>query len=302
MSFLIMFAATFFGLFILVPVLLALARMFCFYAIVRERECLVFELFGKVRWTTDEPGLHFPWMHMGPFAALVPFFGHRRFVDMRVDQTYLRSQPVNSEEGAPMGIGVWYEMFVSDPQHYLYKNADPAGSLRANVSNATVRSLSNMKLERMLEDRHTMSRTVREEVSEHSREWGYQIGSVYVRKVHFRDVGMIAQIEQKVVNRLRQVTAAIQQDGSNRVNVIRSGADREAAAEFARAAAMRPAIVGAALARVAQDKDLCDALYEVLENQALIQSGAKITIIPEGSAVLGELEAAKQLMQQPPRR
>jgi len=302
MTFLIMFAATFFGLFILVPVLLALARMFCFYAILRERECLVFELFGKVRWTTDEPGLHFPWMHMGPFAALVPFFGHRRFVDMRVDQTYLRSQPVNSEEGAPMGIGVWYEMFVSDPLHYLYKNADPAGSLRANVSNATVRSLSNMKLERMLEDRHTMSRTVREEVSEHSREWGYQIGSVYIRKVHFRDIGMIAQIEQKVVNRLRQVTAAIQQDGSNRVNVIRSGADREAAAEFARAAAMRPAIVGAALARVAQDKDLCDALYEVLENQALIQSGAKITIIPEGSSVLGELEAAKQLMLQQQRR
>jgi regulator of protease activity HflC (stomatin/prohibitin superfamily) len=302
MTFLIMFSATFFAAFILVPVLLALARMFCFYAIVRERECLVFELFGKVRWTTDEPGLHFPWMHMGPFAALVPFFGHRRFVDMRVDQTYLRSQPVNSEEGAPMGIGVWYEMFVSDPQHYLYKNADPAGSLRANVSNATVRSLSNMKLERMLEDRHTMSRTVREEVSEHSREWGYQIGSVYIRKVHFRDVGMIAQIEQKVVNRLRQVTAAIQQDGSNRVNVIRSGADREAAAELARAAAMRPAIVGAALARVGQDKDLCDALYEVLENQALIQSGAKITIIPEGSVLLGELEAAKQLMAQQQRR
>jgi hypothetical protein len=155
-----------------------------------------------------------------------------------------------------------------------------------------------MKLERMLEDRHTMSRAVREEVSEHSREWGYQIGSVYIRKVHFRDMGMIAQIEQKVVNRLRQVTSAIQQDGSNRVNVIRSGADREAAAEFARAAAMRPAIVGAALARVAQDQDLCDALYEVLENQALIASGAKVTIIPEGSALLGELEAAKQLMLQ----
>jgi hypothetical protein len=98
------------------------------------------------------------------------------------------------------------------------------------------------------------------------------------------------------------VTAAIQQDGSNRVNVIRSGADREAAAEFARAAAMRPAIVGAALARVAQDKDLCDALYEVLENQALIQSGAKITIIPENAAMLGELEAAKQLMLQQQRR
>ena len=62
----------------------------------------------------------------------------------------------------------------------------------------------------MLEDRHSMSKTVREEVSEHSQEWGYKTGSVYIRKVHFRDAGMISQIEQKVVNRLRQVTSAIQ--------------------------------------------------------------------------------------------
>ena len=215
MTFLISMLVTFFSAFIIVPILLALARAFCFYAVTNERQCVVFELFGKVRWVADQPGLHFPWMHMGPFAALVPFFGHRRFVDMRLDQTYLRSQPVNSEEGAPMGIGIWYEMFVTDPLAYLYKNADPAGSLRANVSNATVRSLSNMKLERMLEDRHEMSQTVREEVTQQSQEWGYQTGSVYIRKVHFRDEGMISQIEQKVVNRLRQVTAGIQQDGGD---------------------------------------------------------------------------------------
>jgi hypothetical protein len=74
-----------------------------------------------------------------------------------LDQEYLRSQPVNSEEGAPMGIGVWYEMWISDPVAYLFKNTDPRGSLRANVSNATVRNLSNLKLANMLEDRHSMS-------------------------------------------------------------------------------------------------------------------------------------------------
>ena len=295
MTFWIAFAAAFFGSFILVPVVLGLGRVFCVYAVVRERECQVFELFGKVRWTASEPGLHFPWLHMGPFAALVPFFGHRRFVDLRLDQTYLRSQPVNSEEGAPMGIGVWYEAFVSDALAYLYKNTDPDGSLRANVSNATVRCLSNMKLDDMLGERHTMSRMVREEVSEKSRQWGYEIGSVYIRKVHFRDAGMIEQIEQKVVNRLRQVTAAIQQDGQNRVMLIRSAAEQQAASELARAAAIRPGIVGAALARVAQDRELCDALFEVLENQKLLHGNARLTLLPKGSAVLGELEAARQL-------
>jgi regulator of protease activity HflC (stomatin/prohibitin superfamily) len=296
MNFLASMIVAFLLSFVLVPVALKVARTFCLYAIVRERQCLVFELFGKVRWCESEPGIHLPWQHMGPFAALVPFFGRRYEVDMRLDQTYLRSAPVNSEEGAPMGIGVWYEMYVSDPVAFLYKNADPRGSLRANVTNATVRCLSNMKLERMLEDRHAMSQTVREEVSHRSREWGYQTGSVYIRKVHFRDQLMISQIEQKVVNRLRQVTAAIQQDGSNRVNVIRSAAEREASGELGKAAAMRPNIVGAALARIASDPVVSDALFAVLEAQNLVQSATlNVTFIPRDAAMLAQLEAARYL-------
>lgn len=294
MSFFVAALTTFFLSFIFVPIGLGLMRLFGMYVVVRERQCAVFELFGTVRLVLDDPGLHFPWLRLGPFAALVPFFGRKHVVDLRLDQTYLRSQPVNSEEGAPMGIGVWYEMIVSDPLAFLYKNADPAGSLRANVSNATVRSLSNMRLERMLEDRHSMSRTVREEVSQKSQEWGYRVGSVYIRKVHFRDHGMISQIEQKVVNRLRQVTAAIQQDGANRVNVIRSTSERQAAVEFAKAAAMRPRIVGAALGEIARDPEISASLFDVLETQHLLESGElKVTVIPRNNGLLAELAAAQ---------
>jgi len=185
-----------------------------------------------------------------------------------------------------MGIGVWCEMKVSDPVAYLYKNTDPKGSLRANISNATVRCLSNMKLVDMLEERHSMSKSVREEVSHESLEWGYQVGSVYVRKVHFRDAGMISQIEQKVVNRLRQVTAAIQQEGTNRVNVIHSAAEREAAVEFAKAAALRPRIVGEALGRVTQNPAIANALFDVLEAQNALQSPhLEVDILPLGTPI-----------------
>jgi regulator of protease activity HflC (stomatin/prohibitin superfamily) len=215
-------------------------------------------------------------------------------VDLRLDQTYLRSQPVNSEEGAPMGIGVWCEMVVEDPVSYIYKNSDPIGSLRANVSNATVRCLSNMKLSDMLESRHTMSKAVRHEVSTKSQEWGYKVGSIYIRKVHFRDLGMTEQIEQKVVNRLRQVTAAIQQDGANRVNVIHSTAERQAAIEFAKAAATRPQIVGKALSEIAQNRQISDALFEVLETQNLLQSqGLEVSIIPNGTQLLAGLASPR---------
>jgi len=275
--------------FLAVPVLLGIARLLGIYLVVRERQCVVLELFGTVRMVIETPGLHFPWLRMGPLAALVPIFGHRYVVDLRLDQAYLRSQPVNSEEGAPMGIGVWYEMVVSDPVAFLYKNADPVGSLGANVSNATVRSLSNMRLDRMLTDRHDMSRTVREEVGRRSREWGYDIGSVYVRKVHFRDGGMIRQIEQKVVNRLRQVTAAIQQDGANRVSVIHSTAERQAAVDFAKAAAIRPRIVGATLAELSGDPEIADTLFTLLETQKLLASPElKVTRVPDGTPVMIE--------------
>jgi regulator of protease activity HflC (stomatin/prohibitin superfamily) len=274
---------TFGACFIVMPVLLAAARAFALYVVVRERQCVVFELFGKVRMVITEPGLHSPWKSMGPFAVLVPFFGKKYAVDLRIDQTYLRSQPVNSEEGAPMGIGVWCEMVVSNPLDYLYKNTDPLGSLRANISNATVRCLSNMKLSDMLESRHTMSGLVRQEVTPKSQEWGYQVGSIYIRKVHFRDRGMISQIEQKVVNRLRQVTAAIQQDGSNRVNVIRSTAERQAAVAFAKAAATRPQIVGRTLGQIAENPMIAKALFEVLETQALLASGGlEVSVLAPG--------------------
>ena len=127
-----------------------------------------------------------------------------------------------------------------------------------------------------------------------SEEWGYKVGSVYIRKVHFRDQGMTSQIEEKVVNRLRQVTAAIQQDGANRVNVIRSTAEREAAIEFAKAAATRPLIVGKALAEIAKDQAIASALFEVLEVQNLLQSSSlEVSIVPQGTSVLAGAGTAR---------
>src|SRR6185295_19069155 len=208
-----------------------------------------------------------------------------------LDQEYLRSQPVNSEEGAPMGIGVWYEMYISDLVAFLFKNTDPRGSLRANLSNATVRCLSNMKLADMLETRHQMSATVRAEVSEKSHEWGYRLGSVYIRKVHFRDGGMIRQIEEKVVNRLRQVTSAIKQDGANQVSIITSTAERQAAIEFAKASAMRPQIVGAALNEISKDPEIETALFEILETQRIVEGNARVTLVPQGGELLANLLA-----------
>jgi hypothetical protein len=108
---------------------------------------------------------------------------------------------------------------------------------------------------------------------------------------------MIRQIEEKVVNRLRQVTSAIRQDGANQVSIITSTADRQAAIEFAKAAALRPSIVGAALQRIARDPEVMKYLFEILEIQRLLEGPGRVTLLPAGKdSLLPTLLAASAPM------
>jgi regulator of protease activity HflC (stomatin/prohibitin superfamily) len=293
-------AVTFFGLLIGLPIFIGILKYLCWFTTVNECRCKVFVLFGKVIGVIDEPGLHITPISIGPGVLLVPFFGKVHTLDLRLDQRYLRSRPVNSEEGTPVGLGVWYEMRVSDPVAYLFENTDPEGSLMANVTNTTVRSLSNMPLNNMMQNRHQMSREVRTEVSPKSESWGYSLGSVYIRKVHFRDQGMIHQIEQKVVNRLTQVTSAIRQAGDNQVDIIKSRAEREASIEFAKAHAVRPRLVGEALRQIGEDPEVVNTLFSVLETQEILSGSAEVIMMPTGAGILPALEAEREVPRVPP--
>jgi regulator of protease activity HflC (stomatin/prohibitin superfamily) len=273
-----------------IPILLGLFRAFGIYTCVNECEAQVFTLFGKVIGTIDTPGLQFPVTHYGAKAALIPFFGKKYVVNTALRQHYLRSQMVNSEEGTPMGVGIWYEMQVKDPVSYLFINANPDGSLQANVTSSTISTLSNLEMEKMLEDRHSLSRTVRQTVSPLSEQWGYRLGSVYIRKVAFTDAHMVQNITEKVVKRLVQVTSAMKQDGDNRVGLIKSETAFKVSQKMAEAAAARPSIVGRALNEIAkQDPEVLDTVLEVMEVDNLLSSGASIDILPDASNVLIQL-------------
>ncbi|MCL1803009.1 MAG: SPFH domain-containing protein [Eubacteriaceae bacterium] len=263
-----------------------LGKMFGVYAIVQEREAVVYVLFGNVIGVIEEAGLHFLWKELGYKALFVNWLGKQHKVDMRFDQHYLRSQPVNSEEGAPMGVGLWYEMYINDPIAYIFRNTDPRGSLAANVGNSTVRCLSNLPLDSMMSDRHAMSRIVRQEVSDKSQEWGYRLGSCYIRKVQFLDRDMINQIQNKVVNRLRQFTSAIMQEGANQVSVITNTAEKEAAIDFGKAAAIRPSIVGEMLEQISADPDVCQALFELLEVNKIVTNNIPLHLLAPNTQVM----------------
>ncbi|MBP8024509.1 MAG: SPFH domain-containing protein [Chromatiaceae bacterium] len=277
---------------VFLPLVLGLARRLGLYAIVAEREAQVFTLFGKVLGTLDEPGIRFPIGHFGLKALLVPFFGELHRVDTRLRQNYLRDQMVNSGEGTPMGVGIWYEMQVNDTVAYLFANANPEGSLEANVSSAAISTLSNLEMDKMLEDRHQLSQQVRHTVSPLSEKWGYRLGSVYIRKVAFTDRQMVDNITDKVVKRLVQVTSAMKQDGENRVGLIKSQTAYKVSQKMAEASAARPAVVGDALNAIAkQDPEVLAVVLEVLETQKLIESGAPVDLVPTEARVLVSLGA-----------
>jgi regulator of protease activity HflC (stomatin/prohibitin superfamily) len=278
MTFLVALGGGFVLTFVFTVILTSLGRMFQLWRVLPERTVIVYTFFGKVVGQVDEPGLFFPIAHFGPKALLFPFFGKAYTVRTVIHQAYLRNQLVNSEEGAPMGVGIWFEMYVNDPKAYLFQNSDPIGSLKANVATAVVKQLSNLRLDVLLENRDALSRKVREEVSPTSSQWGFNLGSTYIRKVAFRDKGMIAEIQRKVVNRLRQVTAAMRQAGENEVAIIHSEADKKASQRLGQAQAVRPQVVGQALAQIQRMPEVASALFALLEVQATLRSPGKIVL------------------------
>ncbi len=59
-----------------VPVALGVARLLGVYAVVRERRCHVYVLFGKVIGILTEPGLCFLWPRLGWKAESAPCWQH----------------------------------------------------------------------------------------------------------------------------------------------------------------------------------------------------------------------------------
>ena len=117
----------------------------CFglYTIVDERRCHVYVLFGKVVGVLDEPGLHFLPLRArasrrssctGSASATWSTCASTRSTCAASRSTPRRARRWASASGTRCSS--------RDPVAYLFKNTDPRGSLRANVSNATVRCLS----------------------------------------------------------------------------------------------------------------------------------------------------------------
>ena len=85
MEFFIAFGITFFGLFVLVPMLFGIARLLGVYAIVEERTAHVYVLFGKVKAVLDEPGIYFLWTKLGLAGLVINTLGKQLNLNVLFD-------------------------------------------------------------------------------------------------------------------------------------------------------------------------------------------------------------------------
>ena len=82
-------------------------------------------------------------------------------------------------------------------------------------------------------------------------------------------------------------------DGLGECVKAKRKADRQAPIELAKAGAVRPRIVGSAIAQIARRADVCDALLDVLEIQQLTWAeGLTVQVIPTGAGVVAQMSAA----------
>jgi hypothetical protein len=77
------------------------------------------------------------------------------------------------------------------------------------------------------------------------------------------------------------------------VSIITSTAERRAAIEFAKAAALRPEIVGTALQKISQDPEILQTMFEILEAQGVLEGKAEIVLVPRDRTLLGDLIASQ---------
>jgi hypothetical protein len=75
----------------------------------------------------------------------------------------------------------------------------------------------------------------------------------------------------------------------NQVSIIASTAEKEAAVDFAKAAAIRLEVVGETLREISLDPEVTEAMFEVLELTRIMKAGIPIEYIPARQEILDQL-------------
>ena len=75
----------------------------------------------------------------------------------------------------------------------------------------------------------------------------------------------------------RCIVAAL---ADQRASIIKRGAERTAAAEFAHASSVRPYLVGKAIQEIAKDREILNTVFEILETEKMLDGDVELTLVP----------------------
>ena len=264
-----------------VPALAWLLRLF--HIEVEDGEAVLVTRFGKLSETLREPGWHWVPDRALPFVRLIRMTLRRDF--RQIDELFVKAQ-----SGTPVVVDVWLELRVLDPVKAAFAINDWNRALHNLVSHAVISILGSREFQQILSDRTQLGELLRNDISTETARWGIEIEQVFVKNVSLLPE-VSHQVFQSVAAHLLRAKADVEENGRQRVALLRAQTDSQIAKLVAEARAQNPRAIGHAFEQIQGQPEVL-AAYQELYELSLLRPQSLVAFKGFGDGELRHIDAA----------
>jgi regulator of protease activity HflC (stomatin/prohibitin superfamily) len=250
---------------------------------VEDFETVMVTSFGRLSATLHRPGLHVVAGRWLPWVRL-----HR--VSRQRDFRTVEGIHINDQRGTSVGVDLWLELRVTDPQKALFSVADWDRSLRNVVTHAAISILGGRGFTEILRDRTELGELLRQEVRAETARWGVEIEMLFIRNVRLRP-DVARQLFESVAARLERAKADTQEEGRLRVALLEAQTSAQVATLVAEAKGQYPAAIGRAMDAYKRVPEVLEA-YQALHALAQLRPHRTVAFQGFGEQELRPVDAA----------
>ena len=255
---------------------------------IEDGETILVTRFGRLVATLREPGWHWLVDRYLPWSKVFR-------VSLRRDFQDFPNICVNDARGTTVMVDIWLEFRVTDPAKATFDVAEWKHSLRNLVSHAVISILGNREFKHILCDRTQLGELLRHDISVETARWGIQIELAFIK-----NVSLLPEVSQQLFHaiaaRLERAKADLEEDGRQRVAMLRAETSAQIATLIAEAKGQYPAAVGRAYAVLKGSPEVFKAYCELYELSVLRPQ----QLIAFKEFADGELRAVDAAMLAPP--
>lgn len=265
---------------LVVPVAALLLRLF--HVEVEDGEAVLVTRFGKLGLVLQRPGWHWLLDRVLPWVRL-----HR--VSLRRDFRHIKEIFVNDASGTTVVVDVWLELRVVDPIKATFAITEWDRALHSLVSHAVISILGNREFRQILCDRTQLGDLLRQDISAETARWGIEIDMVFIRNVSLLPE-VAQQVFQSVAAHLMRAKADTEENGRQRVALLKAETSARIAALLGEARGQYPQAVGRVYADLKRTPEVL-AAYQTLYQLSLLRPQSTVAFHGFGEDEIRPMEA-----------